>query len=192
MGIYIAEDSVRIRLLGKVRFTDDRDEENKFQNCLLRVLIAEAESDVENDLSPRYMAPFQTKEGLPFAKLPERPTKQFLRTLCELKAVTRVLETDFGRGGAADSEKYTEKLQERYDAMVKKVLEKKDETCYLNWKYPPLMELRLALHNTEADDGYSGQVLTTGQGDGEFPKYQINDPSETFWTGEIDGPEDFT
>lgn len=179
MGIYIRDEDVKIRLIGKVRFTDDIEESNKMHTLLLKRLIEEAEGDVEHDLSPRYMAPFQTEAGGPFKDLPQRPTREFIRTLCELKAVMRVLETDFGRGSVANGDKYAEKLKERYDEMLKKHLDKKEEP-HQGWKYPPFPGMKLNYFNTEADDGYAGMVLVTGQGDGAFPKTQINDPSENW------------
>lgn len=185
MGDYTREDDVRVRLLGKVRFTDDQDDENKFQNRLLRILIREAEAEVEQDFSPRYMAPFQRTDEAKFDTLP-KTTFNYIRTLCELKAVIRVLETDFGRSSATDSDKYTEKLQARYDKMLEKLTAKASEDSFRTWKFPPLPGLRLNYMNTESDDGYAGQILVTGQGDGDYAQCQINDPSETFWYGTID------
>lgn len=187
MGLYCKEEDVKVRLIGKVRFTDDEDDENKMSNKLLRRLIKEAESAVEMDLSPRYMAPFQTTAGERFDKLPDRPTKEYIRTMCELKAVIRVLETDFGSGSAADATKYTQRQQGRYNSMADKLIKK--EKGFRQWKFPPLPEIRLNFHNIEADDGYAGQILVTGQGDGDFPQSQINDPSENYWNTEIDNPE---
>lgn len=181
MSLYIREEDVRIRLVGKVRFTDDLEDENKMSFQLLRRLINEAEGDVEQDLSPRFSVPFQTDCGA-FKDLPERPTKEYLRTLCELKSVIRVLETDFGRGSVADADKYVEKLQKRYDSMKGKILEKKKDP-ERGWLYPPLSSLKLNYFNTEADDGYAGMVLTTSHGRGGEPFSQINSPLESWSNG---------
>lgn len=186
MGLYIARDQVEIRLVGKVRFTDDLEEENRFPRALLDVLIDEAEGQVEQDLSPRYAAPFQTKAGAAYTNLPARPTKAILSNLCVLMACIRVLESDFGRGTVVDAEKYTESLQKRYDGILNdKILAKKEEHSN-QWSFPPLPDLMLNYFNTEADDGFAGAVHVTGQGDGGYPLKQIGDPSENFWTGELD------
>lgn len=185
MSLYIKFEDVRVRTLGKVRFTDDESDENRMHITLARRLINEAEGDVEQDLSPRYAAPFQTVDGCPFTNLPERPTKEFLKTMCELKSVMRILETDFGRGTVIEGDKYNESISKRYDAMLAKALGHRDES-YNNFKFPPLPGLRLNFHNTAADHGYSGQVLTTSEGDGHYPATRINDPSENFWNVTLD------
>lgn len=189
MALYITREDVRVRLIGKVRFTDDEDDENKMNFRLLDRLINEAEGDVEHDLSARYAVPFVTVDNTAFKLLPERPTKEILRTLCELKAVIRVLETDFGRGGATNAENYKKQQSERYDAMLKKQLRKKgpedDDTEQHGWYYPPLIGLALAVHNSEADDGYAGMVLSTSDGEGGFAAQRINNPSQSFYNAKI-------
>jgi hypothetical protein len=186
MPRYITDNDVRVRLIGKVRFTESEDEENKMHVTLLKRLIDEAEGQVEYDLSPRYAAPFQTVAGGAFKTLPDRPTKELIRTLCELMAVIRVLETDFGRGTAVDGDKYKEGIQKRYDAVIGKLMERRAEG-ELGFKYPPLPSLMLNAHNMEADDGFLGQVLVTSDGDGAFPGRRINDPSETFFNADLRG-----
>ncbi len=188
MGLYVGFEDVRLRLIGKVRFTEDETDENKMPVALANKLIAEAEGQVEQDLSPRYAAPFQTEEGTAFKNLPERPTKLILKTLCELKAVIRILETDFGMGTAIDGEKYIKKVADRYKAIIQdNILAKvKNSEDQKQWAFPPLPGLKKNWFNTEADDGYAGMVLVTSRGDGAYPQTQINDPSETFWSGVLD------
>lgn len=183
MGLYISREDVRTRLIGKVRFTDDEDEENKMSFTLLERLINEAEADVELDLSPRYMAPFQTDAGTQFKNLPQRPTREILRTLCELKAVMRVLETDFGAGTVVDAAKYAESVGTRYQKMLDKHMAKKKEG--LGWLYPPLPGLAFNYMNTESDDGYAGMVLSTSRGDGDFPAERINNPGQSWWNADF-------
>lgn len=185
MGLYIRLEDVRIRLLGKVRFTDDEEQAANMMHVLLaNRLINEAEANVETDLSPRYAAPFQTDDGVPFKSLPLRPTQEFLRTLCELKAAIRILQTDFGRGSAVNGDSYKEDLEKQYKSMVRDHLAKKSES-YQQWVQPPLPSLRLNWGNTESDDGYAGQILSTSSGDGSFPQTRINDPSKTYWNATL-------
>lgn len=184
MGLYASFEQVRIRLIGKVRFTDDEEDENRMHMALANRLISEGEGQLEQDLSPRYGAPFQTADGGPFSQLPARPTRELLRTMAELQACIRILETDFGSGTANDGEKYAKQLRARYKLLVDQQLEKKGGDL-LGWKYPPLPGLRLNYMNTEADDGFAGRVLTTSSGDGDFPKAQINNPGQNWWNGDI-------
>lgn len=186
MGNYISTQDVIIRLIGKVETTQDPNDANKLQLSLLNRLISEAEGQVEYDLSPRYSAPFVTIAGQVFRFLTDRPTNDIIRTLCELQSVMRVLETDFGRGGVTDPSNYSEKLEKRYQAMVDRLLAKRKDG--LGWAFPPLPNLALNYMNTEADDGYMGQVLSTSSGLGAFPLERINDPSESFFNAAFDNP----
>lgn len=179
MGSYISEDDVKVRLIGKVRFTDDLEDENKMPTILLKRLINEAEGHVEYDLSPRYANPFICADGRAFKFLPDRPTKETIRTMCELQAVIRVLETDFGRGTAVNGDEYAEKLRERYTMMMDRLLKYKSELGS-GWFYPPLPGLQTNYFNTEADDGYNGMVVNSSTGVGGYPAERINDPSENY------------
>lgn len=180
MGNYINSADVIIRLIGKVEFTNDPNDVNKMQIPLLNRLISEAEGHVEYDLSPRYANPFVNIAGQAFKiYLLDRPTNDYIRTLCELQSVIRILETDFGRGTVVDSDKYTERLEKRYQTQIDRLLAKKKDG--LGWAYPPLPNLQLSYFNTEADDGYMGQVLVTSSGIGSYPLHQINDPATSFF-----------
>lgn len=187
MGLYIKDSDVIVRVAQKVRFTDDPETEpNKMPTALLKRLISEAESHVEFDLSPRYASPFQTTDGAAFSTLPDRPTKDVLRTLCELQAVMRILETDFGSGGPIDSSKYSERLEKRYKKMLDDLLEVRKDS-YNTFVKPPLPSLRLNYMNEEADTGFRGRVLTSGTTDeaGAYPAAQINSPGETYWNADL-------
>lgn len=187
MGRYISLEDVRVRLIGKVKFTEDEQDENRMHVSLANRLILEAEAQVEMDLSPRYASPFQGINGEAFLKLPTN-TREIIRTLCELKAVIRVLETDFGTGTAVDGDKYIRRIEDRYNKIInERVLAKvpgmEDQK---QWAIPPLQGLKLNWFNTQADDGYAGMVLVSGNAFGEGAARQINDPSETFWSGVLD------
>lgn len=191
MGLYIKFEDVRIRLLGKVRFTEDEDDENKMHIALANRLINEAEGQVEQHLSPRYAAPFVTDADGPFSALPDRPTRELIRTLCEHLACLRILETDFGRGSSTDGDKYAKALAARYEKLRNSLLARRTDgnTPSQGWKYPPLPGLKLNYMNTEADDGYMGSVIVAS-GDSTRPGYaqgQVNDPSVTFWNGVLSG-----
>lgn len=181
MGLYITEEDVKVRLIGKVRFTEDEDDENKMPIVLLRRLINEAEGHVEYDLSPRYQTPFIHSDGRAFKFLPDRPTKETIRTMCELQAVIRVLETDFGRGTAVNGDEYAGKLRERYTMMMDRLLKYKDDLG-TGWFYPPLPSLKLNYFNTESDDGYNGMVVNSSTGVGGYPADRINNPGENYWS----------
>lgn len=191
MGRYISNNDVKIRLLGKVTFTSDNSDENNFQETLLTEFVAQAEAQVEIDLSPRYQAPFQAVNGaiwnqknIPFGEY------NTIRNLCQLQAVIRVLEVDFGRGTVVGADKYVEKIEKRYQSIVSdKLLAKKKlgtmETQ--QWSFPPL-QLMLNYMNRKADNGYMGQILNTTQVVPQYPQFQLNDPQESYWNGIFDDP----
>lgn len=195
MGRYINSEAVIIRLRGKVKTTDDAEANpDRMPLLLLNRLINEAEGAVEQDLSTRYFAPFQTTSGGAFQSLPERPTKEILRTLCELLAVIRVLETDFGRGSGLDGMKYADACQKRYDIMLygdarKPGIISLREGTYNTFRNPPLPGLQSNYQVSQADNGYSGFLGNTSEGEGSagYAEEQINNPSQDFWNGRIDG-----
>jgi hypothetical protein len=181
---YISNKDVEVRLLGKVRFTDQDEEENRFPRTLLTRLRREAQGKVERDLSPRYSAPFQGCHGEPFSDLPAT-TKETLRTMCELMAVIRVLGNDFGRGSVNDASAYKDEQTKLYQEMLTRELEQLQDGSFGQWRYPPLDNLMASLRNT-TDDGTAGAILVTSHGEGDFPAKQITDPSENFGNGTID------
>lgn len=185
MPLYISLSDVKIRLIGKVKFTTDDTEENKMPESLLTRLIDEAEGEIEYRLSQRYEVPFQTTDALAFANLPARPTREQLRTLCELEAVRRVLQTDFGRGSYASGDEYAKGISEDIERRIDRLIATHDDTR-ARFKYPPLPGLMLAAHNQEGDDGFAGRVLVTGQGYGSYPQGQINSPGESIFNGVVE------
>lgn len=185
MPMYITFEDVRVRLIGKVRFTDVPSEENKMIKTLAERLIDEAEGVVELDLSPRYFAPF-TSEGGDYASVPARPTGEVIKTLCELKSVIRILETDFGSGTAVNGDKYKEGLEKRYKEMVDRLLAKRKDGAVESqgWMYPPLPGLKLNYMGELSDDGFFGRVLiASGSPSQGYAAGQVNDPGLTFYNG---------
>lgn len=183
MGAYISASEIRERLLGKIRFTDDPADENAMGSGLLSQLIEESEGEIELRLSVRYEVPFVGDNGEAFATLPAHTQTQ-IKTLCRLEATKRILDTDFGRGTPTDSDKYRIHSSEQLEARLERLVEYR-ENQFGHFKYPPLPGLRLAAHNSEVDDGYAGQVLTTSEHYGNFAAIQMSSPGETIWNGQL-------
>lgn len=191
MPAYIKFEDVRLRLVGKVRFTDATDpDDNKMPKALANRLIDEAEGQVEQDLSPRYAAPFVSITSGTFETIPDRPTKNILRTLCELKACIRILETDFGAGTAVDAQKYIAALEKRYKSIIEGNILGKFDNDYKSsrqWSFPPLPGLKKAWHNEAADDGFAGiGPMVTSESDADRAIGQVNDPAEDFFNARFD------
>lgn len=182
MAKYHTTQDVEVRLLGKVKFTEDEDDQNKVSMRLLRSLMDEAEGEVERDLSMRYTAPFQTTEGGAFRSLPTT-TQQVITTACKLLSCVKVLETDFGRGSAANGDEYKKTIETRYKGIIQKELKRRDDDQrFVN---PPLLGLQVAYMNT-SDNGFNGYIAITSRGVGDYPSEVINSPGETFWNGHLD------
>lgn len=188
MSRYMNLKAVKDRLAGKIRFADPGDmDPNKMGTALFTSLINEAETQLEIDLMMRYATPLVGPNGT-FEELPDT-TKLFIRTLAELMGTVRLLETDFGRGTSVNGDKYTEKLQKRYDSMVKSLMDIKesDKKSYQTWLRPPLPGLQLA-YNNQGDSGFRGRILhsTTTHRHADYAYKQINSPGEDIWTGLLD------
>ncbi len=185
---YVSANDVLVRLQGKLRITDDEEEaeEGRMTRALFNRLVAEAEAQVEYDLSERYASPFAADGGA-YSTLPDSPTRSTIRRMVAILACVYVLETDFGSGTIVEGAKYREQLQKQYDRMIDHALEKRDVGGdSAQWLRPPLPGLMLSASNMAGDDGFRGTILVTSQNDGDFPQKQINDPSETLFGGRID------
>jgi len=177
--MYITAAEVRERLLGKVRFTNDDADENAVGSGLLLSLIEESEAEVELRLSVRYDVPFISDTDTAFSTLPTHTQAQ-IKSLCRLDAVRRILAMDFGRGTTVEGLKYAELQTKEYESRMERLISIRDGQ-FGHFKYPPLPSLKLAAHNSEADDGYSGQILVTSNNYGGDATQQINSPQETIW-----------
>lgn len=186
MAQYITAAEVRERLLGKVRFTNDPADENAVSSGFLEQIIEEAEGEVELRLSVRYEVPFMCEDGSAFGALPAT-TRVQVQTLCRMEAVRRVLSYDFGRGSAVEGENYFKGLHQDYETRLERLVAIR-EGQFNHFKYPPLPGLRLAAHNSEADDGYSGQILVTSDNLGGGAPGQMPSPQETIWNGRLYEP----
>lgn len=180
MPAYVTLEQLKQRLLGKVRFTTDEANENQLQESLATTLIEEAEAEIEMRLSVRYEVPFVTEDDSAFSELPQT-TRLQIQAICLAEAIKRVLMTDFGRGSAAEGEKYFATVAKDSEARIERLIElRKDQ--FNHFRYPPLPELKLSGGNSAADDGYAGRVLSTSDGYGSYPVTQINEPSETVFS----------
>lgn len=186
--IYTTPESVKLRLTNKVQFQADPNvvEDGELPNTLFCQLIADAETEVEQDLRSRYTIPFQSLRTGKFADLPDH-SKRALRTACDLRAVMMVLEIDFGRGTHVDAKSYFDNVKEHYESYIGKLLGRDQEGA--NDKIdrfrraPPLDDVKLALSNSQADDGYRGRIINTDASTHDSATYagrQINDPANTY------------
>lgn len=161
---YTTADNVKSRLVNKVQFQRNSAvvEEGEMPDEFLTALIADAETEVEQDLRSRYAIPFQTRDDRPFKSLPEH-SQRAIRMAVELKAVMIILQTDFGRGTHVDADPYIQASSDHYENYIDKLLGKNKEGAERDrYRFgPPLDNVKLALNNKEADDGYRGMIINT-------------------------------
>jgi hypothetical protein len=193
MGQYCSVKNVQERLQGKVKFNEPGGTDpNKMTLDLLNQLISEGESQLEIDLMDRYDLPFKRWDDAPFSQL--FPSTLFMiKNLAEMISVIRVLETDFGRGTSVNADKYTEKLQKRYDGVIDMLMEKQEETKNTSrqWKRRPLDGLKVA-YNNQGDNGFRGRAFNTSKrhDSADYAQHQQNHPDLNIWNGVGLGRED--
>jgi hypothetical protein len=184
---YTSLESVKVRLRSKVQFQEcDALKPGELSNDFLRQLICDAETEVEQDMRGRYSIPFRSKRAGTYLALPDH-SKRALRTLCDMKAVELILETDFGRGTHIAGSNYAEKTESRYDLYVKKLLgiQKNPDGSEVMKRTPPLEDLLLNPSNAAADDGFRGMIINTDQSNHDAVSYaeeSLNNPSRS-WPG---------
>lgn len=183
MGLYITADEIKIRTAGKIKYAVDDTDPNAVGPSFLDEVIAEAEAEVETRLSIRYAIPFANADGGAFATCLTN-TQNVIKQLCRSEAVRRLLDYDFGRGTAVEGGKYADSLDRIYQSQMDRLVSRR-EGHFNMFIYPPLVDLALAPHNAEADDGYAGRIYVTSDNPGEFAAAQMPSPGETLWNGEI-------
>lgn len=183
MGQYITADELKIRCAGKVKFATDDTDSNAVGPTFLADIIAEAEALVEMRLSIRYAVPFVGTAGAAFSALSVH-TRALIKGLIFSEAIRRLIDYDFGRGSAVEGGKYAEQQMRVFEAQMGRLVAYR-EGQFGQFLYPPLVDLALAPHNDQADDGYAGQIYVTSDGPGEYAAAQMPSPGETLWNGEI-------
>ena len=183
--LYTTTESVKARLVQKVQFQADplNLQQGELPDVLLLQMIADAETEVEQELRARYAIPFQSIKTKTYLGLPDH-TKRAIRTIVDLKSVMNVLGTDFGDGGTFDASAYMRATAKRYDQNLLLLLghdrEAEDQAVKRYRKSPPLEDLMLAATNI-ADDGVRGTVFGSGSNDenqsAAYAAQQVNDPS---------------
>jgi len=189
--IYTTVQSVKVRLLNKVQFQQSSEVllDGELADDLLLQLIIDAETDVEKALRGRYAIPFRSITHNTFANLPNH-TQRAIRQAVDMKAVCKVLGTDFGSGTAVNGDNYRKTTMEDYEETIRELLgmppkDASDEQirAMRTFTRPPLEDLLLAASNSKADDGYKGMIQVSNphgdprHGPERFAADHINNPA---------------
>jgi hypothetical protein len=196
--LYTSYDNVRVLLANKVQFQTSSTvlNDGELPNALLGQLISRAETRTEQDLSTRYSIPFTSSVNGQYSTLPEH-TRRAIQTAVDLRAVIEVLMTDFGRGTHVNAEGYFKNSNESYESYIDLLLGRNREAANSKrdrFRFtPPLTNLKLALTNSKADDGYKGMLINTDgnrHGAESYAEEQINNPAQTYLNHRFGGLED--
>jgi hypothetical protein len=186
--IYTTVESVKVRLANKVQFQSGAEPlQGELPNALLCQLIADAETEVEQDLRSRYLIPFQSATTGRFIDLPDHSMRA-LRIPCDLKSVLKILATDFGSGTHVSADPYAKALEKEYKNVITRLLgrdmEGANDKIDRFRRSPPLDDVALALSNSaQADNGFRGRLINTDATCDDSATYagrQINDPSKSY------------
>jgi hypothetical protein len=185
--IYTTVPSVQVRLTGKVQFQSETGlMQGEIPNALLLQLIADAETAVEQELRSRYAIPFRSAQYGTWDALPDH-TRRAIRMVCDLKAVMRILATDFGLGTHVSADPYYKSTSVEYNLEIKRLLGKDMIGAGDNIDRfrvsPPLDDLMLSANTlASADNGVRGRIINTsgGRNEVDYAKSQQNDPSRSY------------
>lgn len=188
--LYTTQDSVKVRLAGKVQFeSQDGLQDGEMPNALLFQLIEDAETEIENHLRGRYFIPFQHKNGSGFANLPDH-SKRAIRMAVDMKAVMLIAATDFCRGTHVQADNYFSNLEKTFGEHLDLLMGRDREAAGVIDRFrktPPLEGLRLANSNIAADDGVRGSVINTDSSldTTSYAENQSSDPSRGYYVGRL-------
>ena len=191
--LYTTVESVKVRLANKVQFQSGATlQDGELPNELLCQLIQDAETEVEQDLRTRYAIPFRSIRSGKYSDLPDH-SKRAIRTAVDLRAVTIILETDFGRGTHISADGYIKATSDHYESYITKLLgQDKEGAKKERYRYsPPLEDLMLSPSNKMADDGYKGMIINTDantKGAEEYSEEQINNPAASYVARRLTNP----
>ena len=196
--LYTTYPSVKVLLANKVQFQSSPTDliDGELPDVLLGVLISRAETRTEQDLSTRYEIPFTSIKYGQYKMLPDH-TRRGIQTAVDLRAVVEVLMTDFGRGTHVNGETYYKNSLKEYEAYIDVLLGRTRESAndekHKRYRFnPPLTDLKLALSNSKADDGFKGMIINSDgntRGAENYAEQQINNPAATYINRRLDAPE---
>lgn len=184
MGRYISEKTVKSFTESKVSYGAS---ENQISDMELIVMIQQAESKVELDMSNKYIIPFQGYNNVPFAGIASETTQQIIQCLCLYRSVYNVLKLFFGKTGENRGDHYVRYISDEYHDLLEPMQRKRKTGVF---DLPPLPGLMLNGNSTynspllpapiAASIGHSVNTF-------EFANRHINNPSQSLFWGPYNG-----
>ena len=137
MGRYVASDQVKAFLESKVSFGARDDQISDME---LNMLIVQAESKVELELSDQYIIPFRGYDGLTFHEIPNANTIEIISNLCLYRSLYNVMKFYFGKGSNNRGQNYLDFYADSFQDLLSPLKRKRNTGVY---DTPPLAGLLL-------------------------------------------------
>jgi hypothetical protein len=180
MGKYVAANEVQAFLETKVSFGNSEDQVSEVE---LNLLIRQAESKVEMELSDQYVIPFQGYNNETFLQIPYETTTQVITNLCLYRSVYNVLKLFFGKTSNNRGESYLSFISDMYHDLLDPLKRKRNTGVF---DIPPLTGLMLNGNSQRVSPvlpapqvGLIGNSVNSF----EYANKHVNDPRATLIWG---------
>lgn len=135
MGRYIASDTVKAFLETKVSFGSSDDQISDIE---LDLLIRQAESKVELELSDQYVIPFKGYENRTFHNILSGNTKDTISNLCLYRSLYNVMKFYFGKTSNNRGQNYVDFYADSFNDILEPLKRKRKTGVFDS---PPLADL---------------------------------------------------
>ena len=171
MGKYISSEVVKSFLETKVSFGSRDDQISDME---LNLLITQAESKVEIELSDQYIIPFQGYNGLTFQEIPSSTTKEIINNLCLYRSLYNVMKFYFGKTSNNRGQNYLDFYADSFNDILEPLKRKRKTGVY---DTPPLAGLRLNGNSQRVSPVLpSPQVSNCGVNSFLYANTHVNNP----------------
>lgn len=181
MGKYVAANEVKAFLETKVSFGNT---EEQISEVELDIMIRQAESKVEMDLSDQYVIPFQGYNNATFSQIPFETTTQTITNLCLYRSIYNVLKLFFGKTSNNRGDSYVAFIADLYQDILKPLKEKRNTGVF---NIPPLAGLLINGNSQRLSPVLPSPMASTigsSVNSFEYANKHQNDPRATLLWGQ--------
>lgn len=171
MGKYISQDVVKSFLETKVSFGSQDDQISEME---LDLLVKQAESKVEMELSDQYVIPFQGYSGLTFDQIPHITTREIISNLCLYRSLYNVMKFYFGKTSNNRGQNYVDFYADSFNDILEPLKRKRNTGVF---DVPPLAGLFINGNSQRFSPVLpSPQVATCGVSSLIYANTHMNNP----------------
>jgi hypothetical protein len=171
MGKYIDSSVVKSFLETKVSFGPD---DSQISDIELNMLISQAESKVQLELSNQYIIPFQGYEGRTFHEIVYDETREIISNLCLYRSLYNVCKYYFGKVSNNRGQSYIDFYDDLFKETIEPLKRKRSTGAF---DTPPLAGLLLNGNSQRVSPVLpSPQVATCGVSSFGYANTHVNNP----------------